>query len=97
MNIGAPEIILLGIFALIFFGPKRLPELGRQVGRAMAEFRRVSRQFEREVREATDPFEREVAEAERIAREKYEMDDGLSRFLPKAEPKADPAREPDED
>jgi Tat protein translocase TatB subunit len=63
MNIGPGEILLLAIFALIFFGPKRLPEIGRQVGRAIGEIRRLSREFESEVREATEPFTREIRDA----------------------------------
>ena len=82
-NIGAPEIILLAIFALIFFGPKRLPEIGRQVGRALAEVRRVSREFEREVRDAAEPFEREIREAEAVARDTYTLDDDHSTYTPK--------------
>lgn len=60
MNLGAGEILLLAVLALLLFGPKRLPEVGRQVGRALAEIRRVSREFEREVRDVAEPFEREV-------------------------------------
>jgi TatA/E family protein of Tat protein translocase len=60
VNLGAGEILLLALLALLLFGPKRLPEVGRQVGRALAEIRRVSREFEREVREVAEPFEREV-------------------------------------
>jgi sec-independent protein translocase protein TatA len=37
--IGLPEIILLGLVALILFGPKRLPELGRGLGKGMREFK----------------------------------------------------------
>ncbi len=92
MNIGAPEVVLLAIFALIFFGPKRLPELARQVGRAVAEVRRVSREFEREVREVTDPVEREIREAEQIARDTYRLDTDHSRF---AEPDDEEGETPD--
>ena len=78
---------MLAIFALILFGPKRLPEIGRQVGKALAEVRRVSREFEREVRDAAEPFERELKEAEGIARDTYSLDRDHSRYLaPKAEP-----------
>ncbi|MGH2760470.1 MAG: Sec-independent protein translocase subunit TatA/TatB [Actinomycetota bacterium] len=92
MNIGAPEIVLLAIFALIFFGPKRLPDLARQVGRALAEVRRVSREFEREVREVTDPVEREIRDAEQVARDTYRLDADHSRFA--APDDADGAAEP---
>lgn len=37
--IGTTELILLGIVALMVFGPKRLPELGRSLGSGMREFR----------------------------------------------------------
>ena len=37
--IGLPEIILLGLVALILFGPKRLPEMGRGLGKGFREFK----------------------------------------------------------
>ena len=37
--IGLPEIILLGLVALILFGPKRLPEMGRGLGKGLREFK----------------------------------------------------------
>ena len=37
--IGLPEIILLGLVVLLVFGPKRLPEMGRSLGRGLREFK----------------------------------------------------------
>jgi sec-independent protein translocase protein TatA len=37
--IGMPEILLLGLLALVLFGPKRLPEMGRGLGKGMREFK----------------------------------------------------------
>ena len=37
--IGMPELLLLGIVVLLVFGPKRLPEMGRSLGRGMREFK----------------------------------------------------------
>ena len=37
--IGMPELILLGLVALLVFGPKRLPEMGRGLGKGMREFK----------------------------------------------------------
>jgi len=37
--IGMPELLLLGLVALIVFGPKRLPEMGRGLGKGMREFK----------------------------------------------------------
>jgi sec-independent protein translocase protein TatB len=45
MNLSFSEMFVLFILALIVFGPKRLPEIGRQIGKALAEFRRASNEF----------------------------------------------------
>jgi sec-independent protein translocase protein TatA len=37
--IGLPELLLLGLVVLLVFGPKRLPEMGRSMGRGMREFK----------------------------------------------------------
>ncbi|OGW16192.1 MAG: twin arginine-targeting protein translocase TatB [Nitrospinae bacterium RIFCSPLOWO2_12_FULL_45_22] len=42
LGIGMQELILILVIALIVFGPKRLPELARSMGRAVAEFRKAS-------------------------------------------------------
>lgn len=41
LNIGPQELILVLIVALVVVGPKRLPELGRTIGRALREFRKI--------------------------------------------------------
>ena len=52
-SIGGPEVILLFIAALLLFGPRRLPEIGRTLGKTVADFRRATNDFrvnlEREV------------------------------------------------
>ena len=37
--IGMPELLLLGLVVLVIFGPKRLPEMGRSLGKGMREFK----------------------------------------------------------
>jgi Tat protein translocase TatB subunit len=53
-SIGGPEVVLLFIAALLLFGPRRLPEIGRTLGKTVADFRRATNEFksnlEREVR-----------------------------------------------
>jgi sec-independent protein translocase protein TatA len=44
-NIGATELILVAVLALIIFGPGKLPDLGKAVGKSISEFRRSSAQF----------------------------------------------------
>ncbi|MCK9594560.1 MAG: Sec-independent protein translocase protein TatB [Candidatus Omnitrophica bacterium] len=41
-NIGMPELIIIFIVALVILGPKRLPEIGRQIGKAMSQLKRVT-------------------------------------------------------
>jgi TatA/E family protein of Tat protein translocase len=41
-NVGPGEMLLLGVLALLIFGPKRLPEIGRQAAKAMKEFRKAA-------------------------------------------------------
>jgi len=52
VSLGAPEILVILVVALIVLGPSKLPEAARQVGKAMAEFRRVTAGFQAEVRDA---------------------------------------------
>jgi sec-independent protein translocase protein TatA len=40
--IGIPEMLIILVVALIFFGPRKLPELGRSLGRSINEFKRAS-------------------------------------------------------
>ncbi len=51
-GIGLPEIAVIGALALIIFGPKRLPELGRTLGKTLKGLQTASSEFEREVQKA---------------------------------------------
>lgn len=55
MQLGPAEIIVVLVIALLVFGPTRLPEVGRQVGRAMREIRKFQHTVSRDVREVFDP------------------------------------------
>jgi sec-independent protein translocase protein TatA len=48
-DIGLQEMLVIGVIALLVFGPSKLPELGRMVGRALREFRRASDEFRQTV------------------------------------------------
>ena len=54
-SLGPAEIVVILIVALIVLGPKRLPEAGRQVGKALAEVRRWSTDVRSEIRNAVEP------------------------------------------
>src|SRR5438128_2226827 len=49
MNLGMPEMIFIFLMALIIFGPKKLPEIGRQLGKALNEFKRASNEFKAQI------------------------------------------------
>ena len=72
-NLGMADSIILMVLALVVFGPRRLPQIGRQIGKLMFEFRKASNDFkfqmEEELRAAEDADRRrrEEAERERVA------------------------------
>ena len=49
MNLGMPEMIFIFLLALVVVGPKRLPELARQLGKWTAEFKRASNEFKNQL------------------------------------------------
>ena len=49
MNLGMPEMIFIFLLALVIFGPRKLPELGRQLGKALAEFKKASNEFKNQL------------------------------------------------
>ena len=48
-GIGLPEMAVIGAIALLVFGPKRLPEFGRTLGKTLKGFQAASKEFEREI------------------------------------------------
>ena len=56
--IGLPELLLLGLVVLVIFGPKRLPEMGRSMGRGLREFKEsVSGEHKNELDQLVVPAE----------------------------------------
>ena len=47
-SLGMPEILIILVIALIIFGPRKLPELGKTLGQSLAQFRRASEDFKRQ-------------------------------------------------
>lgn len=53
-----PDTVFIFVLALIIFGPKKLPEIGRQIGRLVGEFRRASNEFKFQIEEELRQVER---------------------------------------
>ena len=45
-SLGMPELIVVFVIALVVFGPRKLPELGRSLGRAIAEFKKATNELQ---------------------------------------------------
>ena len=69
-SIGMADTLILMVLALVVFGPRRLPQIGRQLGRLMYEFRKASNDFkfqmEEELRQAEEADRREREELEQL-------------------------------
>ena len=64
-GIGLPEMILIMLVALLIFGPKKLPEIGRSMGKAIKGFQDASREFESEFKREADRLEQTSAVADK--------------------------------
>jgi len=59
-NLGFPEIVIIFIVALVIFGPRKLPELGRSLGRGLSEFKRASNELKRTWEDEVEAVKQEV-------------------------------------
>jgi sec-independent protein translocase protein TatB len=67
-----PDTVFIFVLALIIFGPKKLPEIGRQLGKLVGEFRRASNEFKFQIEE--ELRQAELADRNTIAPAKKELD-----------------------
>lgn len=59
-GIGLPEMAVIMVLALLVFGPKKLPEIGRSVGKAIRGFQDASKEFEAEFKREAEQIEQAV-------------------------------------
>src|SRR4051812_30865499 len=64
-NVGTPELIIIFVIALIVFGPRKLPELGKSLGKSLAEFKRASNELK-------NTLDEEIRLEERKSQERQE-------------------------
>lgn len=67
-NIGVPGLILILVLALIIFGPKKLPEIGRAFGQTLREFKKSTRELTSDVMEDIEEEKKEIKEMTKITK-----------------------------
>lgn len=88
-SLGMPELIVIFVIALIIFGPRKLPELGRSLGKSLAEFKRASNELKSTLEEEIRMEEQRVnLEASRATAPPATVP------VPSAAPEAHPTPEP---
>jgi TatA/E family protein of Tat protein translocase len=91
-GIGMPELIVIFVIALLIFGPKELPKIGKTIGRAMGELRRASDELKDGIQREIDLAEREPSEAA-SAPETPPATVSVEATVPAAEPELEPQLE----
>jgi len=66
-SIGMPELIIIFVIALIIFGPRKLPELGKSLGKSIAEFKKASNELRNTLEEEIRIEEQKDASAKQAA------------------------------
>ena len=98
-GLGLPELIVIFVIALVVFGPKKLPDLGKSVGRAMAEFKKAQQEFQDSVQAEMKDVEKtadleKVKELASVDLKAYDVaDGGASAVEPKTDLEAEQKRE----
>lgn len=68
-TLGGPELILIFIVGLVVFGPRKLPDIGKSLGKMIGEFKRASADFQRTVEDEveTEKLRKEISSAEYVS------------------------------
>lgn len=74
-SIGMPELIIILVIALIIFGPRKLPELGKSLGRSLNEFKKASTDLQNTLEQEIKIEEQKEAAAKRKDDDKFKVDE----------------------
>lgn len=86
-SIGMPELVLIFVVALLVFGPKKLPEIGKSLGKGLAEFKRASDELKKTIETEIEQGKTEVASIK-------ETVGSIPASLASAKPEPAPAQPP---
>lgn len=87
-SLGLPEIAFIFILALLIFGPKKLPEIGRTVGKGVAEFRKATNELKRSIN--TELALEEVPEPPQLRSRRFETEPAAESVQPAELPLTSP-------
>ncbi len=92
-GIGMPELIIIMVIALIVIGPNKLPELAKSLGKGLAEFKKASDDFQRNISEESRKAEvEELIKKKKAENPEYENLDQPKEPESKAESKVEPPK-----
>lgn len=89
-GLGIPELIVIFVIALVVFGPKKLPDLGKAIGRGIAEFRRASEEVKESIESEIHNVEKSIDLSQIEETEKQ-----IKEHLSKKEQEIDGGRRPE--
>ena len=81
-TLGGPELFLILLIALIVFGPRKLPEIGKSMGKMMAEFRKASNEFRQTIENEVEA--EKIRDATRIEMPRLDVTEPSTAHVPSA-------------
>ena len=83
-SLGVPEMMMIFVVALILFGPRQMPQIGKSIGKALGEFRRASNEFKRTIEDEVAgedlvEMKNELEEVREIGREITSIGDSAKK------------------
>jgi TatA/E family protein of Tat protein translocase len=88
-SIGMPELIMIFVVALLVFGPKKLPEIGKSLGKGLAEFKKASDELKKTIADEIEAGKHEAASLRQSVTETAQLV-AVPETVPRAEGAAAP-------
>jgi len=94
-GIGMPELIVILVIALIVIGPNKLPDIAKSLGKGLAEFKKASDDFQRNIQEETrkaDILDAQKQEAQKAEASSESTQESVQESAQEAAPQADDSK-----